>query len=73
MIAVKVIDPVTTEWAAPIVFAPRKDDSLQFCVDYRKLDAVTIRDSYRHPRMDKCIERLREATVFDTLYDNLGY
>lgn len=42
----KGIEPATTEWAAPVVFAHIKDGSLRFCMDYRKLDTVKARDLY---------------------------
>lgn len=45
MLIHKVIEPIQIEWAPPIVFAIKKDGSLRFCVFYRKLNAVTIRDS----------------------------
>lgn len=50
-----VIEPSISEWAAPIVFAPKKDGSLRVCIDYRRLNAVRIRDSYPIPRIDECI------------------
>lgn len=68
-----VIERVTTEWAIPILVAPKKDGSLQFCFDYRKLNAVTIIYFYMLPRMDKCIDLSGEATVFSRLDANLGY
>ena len=68
-----VIEPCTSEWGSPIVFAPKKDGSLRFCIDYRKLNAVTIRDAYPIPRMDECIDSLADATVFSTLDCNSGY
>lgn len=51
MLAKKVIESATTEWAAPILFATKKHGSLRFCVGYRKLDAVTISDLYLLPLM----------------------
>ncbi len=68
-----VIEPATSEWAAPVLFAPKKDGRLRFCVDYRKLNEMTVRDSYPLPRMDECIDSLGEAKVFSTLDAYAGY
>ena len=68
-----VIEPSKSAWASPVVLAPKKDGTLRFCVDYRKLNAVTIRDSYPIPRMDECIDSLGEATIFTTLDCNSCY
>lgn len=40
----KVVEPAETKWAALVVFAPKKDGSLRFCVDYRKLKSLPCRD-----------------------------
>lgn len=69
----EVLESVTTEWAAPIVFAPKKDGIMRFCVDYRRLNAIAQRDSYPIPRIDECIDSLGESTVFSTLDANSGY
>ena len=61
------IEPTSTEWASPVVFVPKKDGTMRFCVDYRKQNAVTVRDSYPLPRMDEFIDSLGDATVFTTL------
>lgn len=45
MLKEEIIKPATTRWASLIVFARKKDGSLRFAVDYRKLNAVTVRDS----------------------------
>lgn len=40
----KVFNPAQVAWAAPIVFTPKKEISLIFGVDYRKLEAVSVHD-----------------------------
>ncbi len=68
-----VIRPSNSEWASPVVLAPKGDGSLRFCVDYRRLNAATKRDSYPLPRMDDCIDSLGDAQYFTTLDANSGY
>ena len=68
-----VIEPANTEWASPVVLVPEKDGSLRFCVEYRRLNAKTLADSYPLPRMDGCIDSLVYAAVFTTLDCNSGY
>lgn len=69
----KVIAPATTKSVAPIVFASENDDCLQFYVENRNLNAVTIRDFCHLHCIEECIDSLREATVFSTLYATSGY
>ncbi len=57
----------------PVVIVPKYDGSTRFCVDYRKLKESTIRHAYSIPRMDDCIDSLREAKIFTTLDCNSGY
>jgi Reverse transcriptase (RNA-dependent DNA polymerase) len=73
IVAQGVIEPATCEWASPIVLVPKSDGSLRFCVDYRKLNAITVPDTYPLPRMDECIASLGEAVIFTTLDCNSGY
>ena len=73
MLSLDVIEPANSEWAAPIVFAPKKCGALRFCIDYRRLNAVTLRDSYPIPRMDECIDSLGQANIFSSLDCNSGY
>lgn len=67
MTAENVIHPASTECAAPIIFLSKKDRSLRFCVDYRKQNAVNIRNSYPLRPMYKFIDSLGEETMFCTL------
>jgi len=62
-----VIEPSTGEWASPVVMVPKPDGSVRFCIDYRKLNLMTVRDAYPIPRMDECIDYLGDARVFFTL------
>jgi hypothetical protein len=68
-----VVEPAVSERESPVVLVPKPDLSLRFCIDYRRLDAITIRETYPLPRMDECIDSLGEAVVFSTLDCNSGY
>jgi len=46
------IRPSTSEWGCPALFVKKKDQSLRLCVDYRPLNAVTIKNKYPLPRID---------------------
>ena len=56
-----------------MVLVPKPDGSLRFCVDYRKLNEITVKDTYPLPRMDECLDSLGEARYFTTLDANSGY
>jgi len=68
-----VIEPSTGEWASPVVMVPKPDGSVRFCIDYRKLNLMTVKDAYPIPRMDECIDSLGDARVFSTLDCNAGH
>lgn len=61
MLQQDVIEPASSEWASPVVIVPKSDGSWRFCVDYRKLNSITVKDSYPLPRMDECIDSLSDA------------
>ena len=73
MLKMGVIEPSSAEWASPVVLIPKPDGSTRFCVDYRKLNALTARDVYPLPRMDECLDFLGDAEYFSTLDANTGF
>ena len=73
MMEAGVIEPCNSEWASPVVLAPKADGNWRFCVDYRRLNAATVPDSYPLPRADDCLDSLGEAVIFTTLDCNSGY
>ena len=68
-----VIEPSTGKWASPVVMVPKLDGSVRFCIDYRKLSLMTVKDAYPTPRTDECIDSLGDARTFSTLDCNAGY
>ena len=68
-----VIEPSTSEWSAPIVLVKKKDGTMRFCVDYRRLNGVSEADAYPMPRIDEMIDRLGQAKYITTLDLTKGY
>lgn len=60
-------------WASPIVLADKKDGTRRLCVDYRKLNDITVRDAYPLPRIDDILDSLGNAKIFSTLDATSGY
>ncbi|WVZ89888.1 LOW QUALITY PROTEIN: hypothetical protein U9M48_036237 [Paspalum notatum var. saurae] len=47
-----IIRPSSSPWGCPAIFMEKKDHSLRICVDYRPLNAVTVKNKYPLPRID---------------------
>ena len=61
------IRPSKSPAAAPLLFVPKKDGSLRPCVDYRALNAITVKDRYPIPLINEHLDRLSSAKVFTKL------
>ncbi|GBN58215.1 Retrovirus-related Pol polyprotein from transposon 297 [Araneus ventricosus] len=68
-----IIEESPGPWASPIVLVKKKEESTRFCFDYRKLNAITIKDSYPLPRIDDTLDALNGSQWFSTLDLKSGY
>ena len=68
-----VIEPSESPWASSIVLVRKKDGSLRYCIDYRQLNDLTIKDSYPLLRTQDCLDELLGSVWFSTLDLQSGY
>ncbi|GBG77227.1 hypothetical protein CBR_g23554 [Chara braunii] len=67
------IRPSSSPYGAPVLFVQKKNKDLRLCIDYRKLNAQTIRNADPLPRIDDLLERLGGAQFFSKLDLKSGY
>jgi hypothetical protein len=67
LLGMGLIRPSSSLWGCPTLFLKKKDKSLWMCVDYRPLNAVTIKNKYHLPRIDILFNQLSKAKVFSKI------
>jgi hypothetical protein len=67
------ICPSISSWGCSVLFVEKKDKELRLCVDYRPLNAVTIKNKYPLPRIDILFDQLAGAQVFSKIDLCSGY
>ena len=73
MIKTHIIEECESPWAAPVVLVPKKDGKIRVCVDYRKLNAITVPDKYPMPRIDDLLHATKPTIYKTTLDLQSGY
>jgi transposase InsO family protein len=68
-----IIQPSTSEWSSPVVMVRKKDGTWRLCVDYRRLNNVTKKDSFPLPDIRDLFDSLQGHCIFTTLDLLAGY
>jgi hypothetical protein len=57
----------SSPWGCPALFISNKDKDLRLCVDYRPLNAITIKNKYLLPHIDILLDQIVGAQVFSKI------
>ena len=63
----KFICSSVSPWGAPVLLVKKTDGSMRLCIDYRRLNQVTIKNKYLLPRIDDLMDQLVGACVFSKI------
>ena len=67
------IEESTSPWSSPVVLVKKKDKSIRFCIDYRRLNAITMKDAFPLPKIDEIFDQLTDAKYYTKFDFKSGY
>nr|GEY93117.1 putative reverse transcriptase domain-containing protein [Tanacetum cinerariifolium] len=67
------IRPSSSPWGAPVLFVKKKDGSFRMCIDYRKLNKLTMKNHYLLPRIDDLFDQLQGSSIYSKIDLRSGY
>ena len=73
MLEIGAIWKSNSPWASAVVLVRKKDGSLRFCIDLRKLNAQTVNDAYSLPRIEDSLDSLNSSCIFTSIDLKAGY
>ncbi len=73
MLQLGLVEPSSSPWASPVVLVKKKCGSTRFCIDFRLLNDVTIKDAYPLPRIDDCLDALQGAQYYSSMDVQSGF
>ncbi|UYV67424.1 hypothetical protein LAZ67_5000530, partial [Cordylochernes scorpioides] len=68
-----IIRQSSSPWSFPVILVKKRDGKYRFCVDYRKLNEVTVKDVYPIPRIDDVMDTLQGSKYFSAIDLKSGY
>jgi hypothetical protein len=73
MLLFGIIEQSNSPWSSPVILIQKKSGDYRFCIDFRRLNAATIKDAYPIPRMDDVLDALGNCKFFTILDLASGY
>ena len=73
MLDAGVIRPSNSPWCNAVVLVRKKDGSLRFCIDFRRLNSLTVKDSHPLPHICESLESLAGVAHYTTIDMNSGF
>ena len=67
------IRPSVSLRGAPVLFVKKKNGTLRMCIDYQKINKVTVKSRYPLPRIENIFDQLKGTGVFSKIDLRLGY
>ncbi|GFU45258.1 uncharacterized protein TNCV_4236551 [Trichonephila clavipes] len=68
-----IIEKCESPYGAPVVLIPKPNNQFRLCIDYRKLNEVTVSDTYPLPRMDDLLQEAKHTAYISTIDLKSGY
>ncbi|GFX45875.1 hypothetical protein TNCV_3607361 [Trichonephila clavipes] len=68
-----IIEECESPYGAPVVLIPKPNNQFRLCIDYRKLNEVTVSDTYPLPRMDDLLQEAKHTAYISTIDLKSGY
>ena len=73
MLSKGLIRPSASPWGSPVLFVDKEDGTIRLCVDYRKLNDVTIKNKYPLPKIEDLFDQMNGAKIFSKIDLWTGY